>query len=507
MIKDTIRKLSSPDNLRKFFMGPIYPILVAIIVTVGYFSGLELYFHLLNMALAITAMCFCDSLRPIMIQVWTFVFQISREHTPATNNNTGIPSDYYFTEWRVWVLILSFVAVAVALVYFYVRNKLITAERLRSLPHIIPSFLLAVAFSIGGVLSADWDAGSLGFGLVQCVMWFVIFYLMLIGFTNEKSEELIDYLIYIASIVVIMLTVQLLEIFVTTDVSEMIDPETGGILRAIVSYGWGNTNTAAQSLTVTIPIMFLGVMRAKKRGYYFVMATVAMVASLLNMSRTAMVVGVPIYIVLLIVTFIKSIDKRRYLIEILVIVGCIAIGLLLMRQQVAMIIENYVMRGTGDSGRYKIWENALIAFREDWLFGKGFFGLAKYFPGWSNTEFIPYMAHNTPVHMLGCCGIYGFIAYIVYRVCTTIPFIKRFDMVKGMLGTALLSVFLGSLFENFVFYIMPMLSYSVIYAAAYRYIEEKREESEKAPEGNAPDELAARTDSAADTVPLAQGQE
>ena len=33
MIKDTIRKLSSPDNLRKFFMGPIYPILVAIIVT------------------------------------------------------------------------------------------------------------------------------------------------------------------------------------------------------------------------------------------------------------------------------------------------------------------------------------------------------------------------------------------------------------------------------------------------------------------------------------------
>ena len=488
MDRNIIRKLFSMRNMRSFFMGRIYPIVVAFLVTVGYFTGFELYLHFVNMALAILAMLICDSLRPIIIVVWTFVFQISLEHTPSTNNTTGVASDYYFTEWRVTALIISFVIVAAALVFFYIKNKLITLERLRTLPHLVPSLLLAVAFCIGGAFSTDWRWGSFGFALVQCVMWFVIFYLVLIGLSRDNSHELVDYLVYVGSIVVILLTVQLLEIFFTNDLTKTLD-EYGNLNRGVVNYGWGNTNTAAQSLTVTIPLMFLGVMRngGKKRVYYLIMATVAMVASILNMSRTALVVGLPLYVVLLVITFVKIRDKRGYGVEILAVLGVIALALLLSYREVAMIIENYVIRGTGDSGRFKIWENALLAFKENPIFGKGFFGLSEFFGGWSNTEFIPYMAHNTPLHMLGCCGAYGFIVYCLYRVCTAIPFIKRNDMVKTMLGAALFSVILGSLLENFVFYIMPMLSYSVIYAVAYRYIEDKKAEQivgDDSPESN-----------------------
>ncbi len=481
MDKTKIRELFSLQRLQSFFMGRIYPIVVALLVTVGYFTGLELYFHFLNMALAILAMLICDSLRPIIIVVWTFVFQISEEHTPSTNNVTGVASDYYFTEWRVTALIISFVLVAAALVFFYVKNKLITPDRLRTLPHLVPSLLLAVAFCAGGAFSSDWQWGNFGFALVQCVMWFVIFYLMLIGLSKDNSRELVDYLVYVGSIVVLMLTVQLLEIFITNDLTKTLD-EYGNLIRAVIRYGWGNTNTAAQSLTVTIPLMFLGVMRTggKSRVYYLIMATVATVASILNMSRTALVVGLPLYVILLIVSFVKTSDKRRYGIEVISVIGVIVLVLLLSYREVALIIENYVIRGTGDSGRFKIWDYSILAFKENPIFGKGFFGLTeffnKFFNAWSNTEFIPYMAHNTPVHMLGCCGAYGFIVYCAYRVCTAIPFIKNHDIIKSMLGTALFSVILGSLFENFLFYIMPMLSYSVIYAVAYRYIEDKQAE-------------------------------
>ena len=468
-----LRKIFSPPLLRSFFMGPIYPIVVAVLVSVGYFTGLEIYLNCINMALAALALCVCDSIRPLIIVVWTFVFQISMEHTPSTNNITGVPSDYYFTEWRGVVLVLGFAAVFIALCRFYIRNRLITPARLRTLPHLLPTLLLALAFALGGAFTSAWEIDSLGFALVQIVMWFVIFYLMLIGFSKERGGELVDYLIYVASIVVIMLTVQLLEIYLFTDVNHMID-EAGNIIRSTVRYGWGVTNTAAQSLTVTIPLMFLGVMRSKHRLYYLIMATVATIASIFNMSRTAMVVGLPIYFILLGITVAKTRDKRRYVKEILCILAFVAVGIFLLREQVSLVIDNYIIRGTGDSGRYKIWENTLIAFREEWLFGKGFFGLSRHLGGWSNTAFIPYMAHNTPVHMLGCCGIFGFVSYVIYRACTAIPFIRKPNLTKGFIGVALLSVLLGSLLENFVFYILPMLSYSVIYAVGYKLIEDEK---------------------------------
>ena len=471
MIKDKVLRSFSRDRLESFFMGPIYPIVVAALVLCGYFFAVEYYLHFINMGLITLALCVCRSLRPTIIVLCSFVFQISREHTPSTNNVTYVPSDYYFTEGRHVALIISFVIVGGALVYFFVRNKLITLGALRSLPLLLPSALLAVAFVIGGLFSSNPNERSVGFALVQIVTWFVIFYLYVLGLKRERGSELLDYLVYVASVLAIILLCQLIAIFVVNG-ENMIDMD-GSFIRGTVVYGWGVTNTAAQSLTVLIPVLFIGAMKEKHGIYYFVMATLAFVGSILNLSRTALVVGVPIYFAALIITFVKTKKKKLYAVEISVTAAVIAALIIAFREYTFPAFENYLIRGTADSGRFWIWDACIEAFCESPIFGKGFFGLSDYLGGLSNTTFIPFMAHNTPLHMLACCGIFGGAAYSYYRIATVIPFVKRPSTAKTFIGLALLSVLLGSLLENFVFYILPMFFYSVTFAVSYKLIEEE----------------------------------
>jgi len=481
MTKETLLRIFSRRRLESFFMGRIYPIVVAALVLCGYFMGAEFYLHFVNMALVCTALCVCRSIRPTIIVLCSFVFQISREHTPSNNNITGVPSDYYFTEGRGVALVISFAVVAAAFVYFFVRNKLITRDTLRSLPLVIPSAILALAFVLGGAFSSVWSFGSVGYSLVQVVVWFVIFYVYLLGFKNERGSELVGYLTYAMSIVAAILLIELAEIYISAD---GLYDAAGNISRGGVIYGWGVTNTAAQALTVLIPIMFIGTVKSKHSIYYFVMATLTFLGSILNLSRTALVVGVPIYVASLIIVFIKSNKKKIHAVEIGMSVAIIAALVLIFREYTFPAFDNYVDRGLGDSGRYEIWRNGFAAFLDAPIFGKGFFGLNDTVPGFSNAEFIPFMMHNTIVHMPACFGIFGSLAYSYYRIKTIKPFVKRPTTDKALLGLALLSVLLGSLFENFIFYILPMFSYSVVFAVCFKLVAEEREEESKVSHGS-----------------------
>ena len=147
------------ERLRSFFMGRVYPVLVCLIVVIGYLFGLEFYLHLLNMALVITALLVCNSIRPVIVVLCTFVFQISKAHTPANfSPEPGVDtsSGYYFEGARLTIVIISFVLVFAAFIVFFVKNRLISRESLRGLPMLIPTGLLALAFALGGVFSGAW---------------------------------------------------------------------------------------------------------------------------------------------------------------------------------------------------------------------------------------------------------------------------------------------------------------------------------------------------------------
>ena len=469
MEKSLTKSCASPDWwLRSFFMGRLYPIVVCSLVVTGYLFGLELYFHLVNMALLITALLVCDSIRPLAVVLCTFVFQISKINSPANYGaepGADTSSGYYLETGRLVVIIISFVLVFAAFIEFFRRNKLITRESLKGLPMLVPTAILAVAFAMGGMFSEDFSLGSLGFSMIQIVVWFLIPYVFVLGFKNEDADELVEYFVYVSSLIVLVLLVELGNNYVTT---EGLITESGTFARWLFYYGWGNCNTGAQAFVVFIPVLFIGTRGGKMQIYYFAMATLAFVGAVLNVSRSAALVGGITYLVCLVISFIKSKSKKRYIVEMTIVIVAAAVAAIFMWDSVSSAIGNYVDRGTTDSGRFSIWEKGIELFKTAPTFGYGFFGRQTSILGATQIEFLPNMMHNTLVQLLVCFGLFGTVAYVFYRLVSLRPFFKNPSYVKTMLGGALLTVLVGSLLDNFIFNILPMFSYGVIVAIVYK---------------------------------------
>lgn len=471
---EMLKALFSRDKLRTFFMGKIYPLVVALIVTVGYFTGLEFYLHFVNMALVCAALLVCDSLRPVIMPLCSFVFQISMENTPADFNPNGT-QNYYFEGARLPLLVISFVCVFSALVYFFIKNKAITKKSLLSLPYLVPTAVLSLAFLAGGAFSGEWTGGELGFSLVQIVCWFVIFYILVLGLKNEGAKELTEYLVYVSSLIAIILIAEVLEIYITTE--DMMSESGEYINRAFLRYGWGVCNNAAQAIGVFVPVMFIGAVKNERLGYriyYFAIATLAFFGSIMNASRTALVIGVPMYIVCLVIFVIKSKQKLLCLFEIFTVASIMAVLFVPIFTEIELLVANYLTRGMDDSGRYDIWRHGVEMFKAHPIFGLGAFGLSESL-GYNNyVSFIPYMMHNTFVQMLGAYGAFGFAAYIFYRVSFATAFFRKPTFEKSMMGLALLSVLVGSMLDNFVFQILPMLYFSTCFAVVNKHVEEQK---------------------------------
>ena len=77
------------DKLRSFFMGKWYPVWIAVSVILGRMLGMELYFALIDFTLVSVSLVLCDSIRPVIPNLVSFLYRISLEHSP------GVP--YYST--------------------------------------------------------------------------------------------------------------------------------------------------------------------------------------------------------------------------------------------------------------------------------------------------------------------------------------------------------------------------------------------------------------------------
>ena len=109
------------------------------------------------------------------------------------------------------------------------------------------------------------------------------------------------------------------------------------------------------------------------------------------------------------------------------------------------------------SGRIALWKDALAKFKEFPIFGCGFYACSFT----SFTGFMPGYYHNTPLELLGTCGILGLVAYLCYRVKTILIVIKDFNIEKAYIGLMILGLILTSLLDNNIFNIYPCFFYAV----------------------------------------------
>ena len=482
-------------RLASFFNGRIYPAIVALLVVIGHLWALEFYFNIVNMLLISTALLVSRSLKPVIPVFLTFLFQISLENSPS---GKGDAPDYYFTEGRGAVTIALFVIVAVCFVYSVVKNKYITLDELKRAPMKYSSLALTVAFLTGGMFSGVWNVGSLGFAAVQVLLFIVVFYVFYFGLRHEDAHEIVNYLVYIAALTVFIVFIETMAIYIGSE-DIIID---GHINRNALNFGWGTCNNSAQALTVLVPIVLIGVARGKYPALYFLVGTVSWIGAILNISRTAFFVATPVYLVALVVAYIFCKKKKRLNIAIPIIVLLIAGVIIREWDVIKPVIDNYVTRGLDDNGRYYLWEYGINAWREAPIFGKGFFGMEPYL--FQLVDFIPKMMHNTPIQILAAMGVFGLAAYGYHRVETAIPIFRRPSFEKTMLGGALASVLLGSLLENFIFYIHPMFYFTVTLAVIFRLAAEEKREPKLVPECESSEKTTAAPTTEPTEIPSAE---
>ena len=467
-----VRRLASHDNLDKlkaFFMGEWYPIWVAASVLIGRVTGLELYFAMADFVIVSVALLLCDSVRPVLPNLISFLYRISLEHGP------GIPSySTYYTGPKM-IVFSAFAALFFAtLIYFFVKNRLLTGFSVKSTPLFIPLSALSASFLLGGAFSGKWSFKDFTFALLEVFVFFVVFLILYFGLRRERAEELCNYFVYICAVTAVILILEVVNLFLSVD-GIITD---GAIRKDLVYFGWGISNTAGSALSVLIPICFLGMIRSRSKLSslaYFMIANLTLIASAMTLSRNAVLVGSVFYLVCMIISCFVGEQKKLCRIATLCLLGISLAVALIFKEQIGVIFTDFSNKGFSDNGRYRLWSRAWDDFKSAPIFGIGYFSYAV--DSYATSTFTPRLAHNTVLQLLASMGIFGFASYITYRVYTFIPFFKKPTKEKAMLLLSI-GVLLGeSLLDNFIFWFAPTFIYNIAIVIAFMYCEEQKKKS------------------------------
>jgi len=458
----TLSEHFTKERLEGFFMGKWYPVLTGALVLLEHLFGLELWLGSLNVLLASLSLLVCTSTRPLITFVASFVFQLSVKNSPA------IPavSDYLFTMPRLLVIIVLAVIFVGSAVYFSVKNRIFSGVNIRT-PLLVPLFVLSLGFVMNGAFSGVWKPSSLVFGLCEAACFLVLFMLFYLGLRGEDSEELISYFVFSSAVVAAVLILEVGACYLTL---------YNGTKESML-FGWGIWNTAGVSLAVLIPVCFLGFYRLAERGrwqgwLYLALGLLTFFAAALTQSRNALLVGA-------IVTFagfviFSFIGKYRLIFRTVTAVGAvlsIPLAIVLWDRLSPMLLTFFY-----DNGRYELWGMGIDNFLSSPVFGVGFFGAD--FGTFFTAEFLPTMAHNTVVQLLSGMGVVGLLCYAFYRAATAVPFIKHPTVAKSFIGLSVLVLLAESMLDNFVFYFLPTLHYTVALAVVFTLADKEERERE-----------------------------
>ncbi len=459
-----IRDRINLNSLRAFFMSDIYPIFICAITVIGSVSGIEFYLAILHIVLVCAALIISRSIRPILISLLTFVMQLSLEHSPFYPNY----SDYYYTGWRLIAVFAMGIAVFSAILYFIIKNKIYRRISFKRTPILLAVLLLSAAFLTNGVFSAKWERGDLIFGFANAVVYSIVFLLVYHGFSEEESSDSIaKYFSFLSMLIAFVIILELAALFLTNE-NMFVD---GSINKTEVALGWGMWTVLGSSLAVLIPAIFYGIGVNRYPWLYFAAATLTLIFAALTMSRNALLFGGIAYAACVLIYCFKGKRKKEFRVITAIGILFIIAGVIVFWDAIYSLLSDYFNRGTELNGREVLWPAAIRNFLDFPIFGAGFYGLDV------TTDFsygpLALQAHNTVLQLLSATGAVGLLAYLYYRFCTLKPVFSRPTLKKTFMAMSIGVLLLGSLLDNFIFFIYPTFHYTVALSVIFKENEEQ----------------------------------
>ena len=238
----------------------------------------------------------------------------------------------------------------------------------------------------------------------------------------------------------------------------------GSIAKAEIVLGWGVWTVVALCLAIVIPLIFYGMMKNKYPWLYFAVA-------ILTMSRNALVFSTLTYAGCVIISCFVGRHKKIFRIITLAGILLVAVLGIALWDKISIILKDYLDRGFSDNGRFEIWRAAFDSFLDSPVFGSGFYGMDL---GGGQFGFIPKMAHQTILQILGSMGVFGIVCYGYYRVSTVIEVVKKPNTLKTMMGISILTLVCEGMLDNFAFSFYPLFFTVIALAIICRSNQEKQ---------------------------------
>ena len=260
-----------------------------------------------------------------------------------------------------------------------------------------------------GLFTNSYNPLDSMFGLFMFFFFVVLFFAILAQIKINR-----DSLLKTSKQVAIYLAVPLIELFVYY-IKYLISgnvPEG----RLDISLGWGNRNTLGMLFVVLYPFILYLVKHGENRITNLsslIFAAVLLGGIIITFSRQSY-----LFVFVLITGFLiyqfctsKENEKKRNLI---ILCGWSG-GLFVLG--LAAFFAGFIGVFGSDSvdARFLLWIDATESVNRHPILGGGFFFIG-YDPVVQLNSIMPYCCHNTLFEMLGACGLFGFGAYIVYRV-------------------------------------------------------------------------------------------
>lgn len=533
-MKDALNKIKqskTADILKRVLSDKYFPFATAFVTVFFYYLNLEIitiYFIALT---GMTMVLLLDDLTPLISNFLFMSIMISVKHSPSTFQvGAGNGSDYIT---QPAILAQLVVLVCLYVVAAFTRLALtIKQNRFKTTPVFWTLAVFGFILILNGVFSSRYKILDLAYGVFLAFCFIAIFCIVKdnISCTKESYEKL-AFAFFAFSVA---LLAELIAKYITAGVI------SGGIVdRRRLAFGWGMYNNLALLMLLCVPsIMYLA--GTQKYGFlYFIYSILFSIGVVFTMSRQAWVGLLVIYLVslvallllgkyklinliitcavalMLIILYTTMKDKLMLLLSdtpdsdgkrttVLLLLGAVyivAISALLIKCK-NKIIKYSIAGGSvfvillfalifhektyglllklieTSNGRSELWQDAIDNFKTSPVFGIGFFVNLHNDPGFAGMEIIPNMYHNTFFQLLGACGIFALIAYLVHRVFTVISFCKNITAERSYIGLTILGILITTLFDNHLFYILPTIIYSFLLAIMVKGQEPVKEQTE-----------------------------
>ena len=381
-----IPQLKFSRYIKKFVSSGLYPILIALICYVSWaFSLVFLGLSILTLFLVILLVTQPNSF--YCLPIFLLAFYMFPNFVPA----------YYYAGIHLGVFALSVIFNIVAY-----KRKLQKGKLFYSL---LGTFLAAI---VGGIVYTTMTYGF--FEYFKDVLFMLVLTVSFVGgylFLNSSvSIEDIgtDYKKYISKVILLVavLTIaQMVTYYLRSDNIAL------AISQKTLKLGWGNTNTLAAVLMITIPFTLYLSTCYRYGAFFSVLAFLEYTAIWVTHSRGCILISSALLVLYLLYLIIKIKNANRYIIIANLALYIIAalIFITIYRDKFLELFGMIFQKGLDDSGRFNLYNEAWGLFKKHFIFGTGYYYKTE------QTRSFMYMFHSTVLQIAANLGIVGIIAF------------------------------------------------------------------------------------------------